>query len=170
VLTPYAPDSASREECLSPYFLLVRTGKEIAVFVTRKGGAEVLILHRSAAQGGYWHVVAGGVEAGETATAAAERELREETGLVANAEAGVEVVEYVYALTEEPADRRNEYDPSVAQVNVTCFHVTAPDEWQPNLDWEHDDHRWCEPEEAFRTLRWPATAQALRELLIREAN
>lgn len=153
-----------------PYSLVVRTGSEIAVFVTRKSAAEVLILHRSAVQGGYWHVVAGGVEPGETATAAAERELREETGLVANAEAGVEVVEYVYPLTEEPADRRNQYDPSVAQVNVTCFHVTAPDEWEPNLDWEHDDHRWCEPGEAFTNLRWPATAEALRKLLILEAN
>ena len=44
------------------------------------------------------------------------------------------MVEYVYPLTEEPADRRNRYYPSVAQVNVTCFHVTAPDEWEPNLD------------------------------------
>jgi 8-oxo-dGTP pyrophosphatase MutT (NUDIX family) len=147
----------------------VRTGIEIAVFVTRKSGAEVLILHRSAVQGGYWHVVAGGVEPGETATAAAERELREETGLVATPEAGVEVVEYVYTLTEEPADRRNQYDPSVAQVNVTCFRVAAPDEWEPSLDWEHDDHRWCDPDEAFRALRWPATAQALRELLLHEA-
>ena len=80
------------------------------------------------------------------------------------------MVEYVYALTEEPADRRNRYDPSVAHVNVTCFQVTAPDAWEPKLDWEHDDHRWCEPDEAFRTLRWPATAQALRRLLIHEAN
>jgi 8-oxo-dGTP pyrophosphatase MutT (NUDIX family) len=60
-----------------PYSLSVRTGMEVAVFLTRKSGAEVLILHRSAGQGGYWHVVAGGVEAGETATEAAERELRE---------------------------------------------------------------------------------------------
>jgi 8-oxo-dGTP diphosphatase len=69
---------------------------EIAVFVTRKSGAEVLIVHRSAVQGGYWHVVAGGVEPGETATEAAERELREETGLVADVIGEVEVVEYVY--------------------------------------------------------------------------
>ena len=150
--------------------LIVRTDIEIAVFVTRKSGAEVLILHRSAVQGGYWHVVAGGVEPGETATVAAERELREETGLIANAEAGVEVVEYVDPLTEEPADRPNHHDPSVAQVNVTCFHVSAPDEWEPNLDWEHDDHRWCKPGEAFTTLRWPATARALRMLLILDAN
>jgi 8-oxo-dGTP diphosphatase len=139
---------------------------EVAVFVTRKGGAEVLILHRSPVQGGYWHVVAGGVEPGETATEAAARELLEETGLVAEPVAGVEVVEYVYALTEEPAERRDRYDPAVAHVNVTCFHVAAPDDWEPKLDWEHDDHRWCEPREAFATLRWPATAHALRELLL----
>jgi 8-oxo-dGTP pyrophosphatase MutT (NUDIX family) len=149
---------------------MVRTGMEIAVFVTRKSGAEVLIVHRSAVQGGYWHVVAGGVEPGETATEAAERELREETGLVADAEGGVEVVEYVYSLTEEPAGKRNQYDPSVAEVQVACFHVSAPDEWEPTLDWEHDDHRWCDPEAALRTLRWPATAQALRQLLMAEAN
>lgn len=138
---------------------------EVAVFVTRKGGAEVLILHRSPVQGGYWHVVAGGVEPGETATEAAARELLEETGLAAEPVAGVEVVEYVYSLTEEPAERRDRYDPAVAHVNVTCFHVAAPDDWEPKLDWEHDGHRWCDPGEAFASLRWPATAEALRKLL-----
>jgi 8-oxo-dGTP pyrophosphatase MutT (NUDIX family) len=148
----------------------VRTGVEVAVFVTRKNGFEVLILRRSAEQGGYWHVVAGGVEPGETAAEAAERELREETGLIAEAVAGVEAIEYVYPLTEEPAGRGNRYDPSVAQVEVTCFHVTAPDDWEPRLDWEHDAHRWCSPEEAFATLRWPGTAQALRKLLMLDAK
>jgi 8-oxo-dGTP pyrophosphatase MutT (NUDIX family) len=157
-------------EALTHTLPTVRTGREIAVFVTRKSGAEVLIVHRSPVQGGYWHVVAGGVEPGETATEAAERELREETGLVAEAVAGLDVVEYVYPLTEEPADRRSQYDPSVAEVQVTCFHVAASDEWEPKLDWEHDDHRWCDPGEAFRALRWPATAQALRKLLILEAG
>jgi 8-oxo-dGTP pyrophosphatase MutT (NUDIX family) len=155
---------------MDPYSLKVRTGVEVAVFVTRKAGSEVLIVHRSPEQGGYWHVVAGGVEPGETAVEAAERELREETGLSAKPVIGVKVVEYVYLVTEEPADRRNQYDPAVAEVDVTCFHVTSPDEWEPRLDWEHDDHRWCTPDEAFALLRWPATAQALRTLLMPEAS
>ena len=56
------------------------------MFVTRRGGRDVLLVHRSPEQGGYWHVVAGGVEPGETAVEAAERELREETGLAARAD------------------------------------------------------------------------------------
>jgi len=148
----------------------VRTGVEVAVFVTRKGGSEVLVLHRSAEQGGYWHVVAGGVEPGETVREAAARELLEETGLLAKPATGVEVVEYVYPLTEEPADRRHRYDPSVAEVEVSAFHVTAPDDWEPRLDWEHDGYDWCAPDEAFALLRWPATAQALRTLLMHKAS
>ena len=143
----------------------MRTGAEVAVFVTRRSASEVLVLHRSPRQGGYWHVVAGGVEHGESATDAAARELREETGLVAEVTAGIEVTEYVYSLTEEPADRRARYEPTVASVEVTCFRVAAPDDWEPTLDWEHDGHRWCEPDEALELLRWPATADALRRLV-----
>lgn len=153
-----------------PYARSVRTGVEVAIFVTRRGGSEVLIVHRSPKQGGYWHVVAGGVEPGEAIVAAAERELLEETGLVAQVAEGLEVTEYVYALTAEPAARRDLYDPSVAQVEVTCFRVAAPDDWEPSLDWEHDGHRWCTPEEAFDSLRWPATARALRQLLLGESS
>ncbi len=138
--------------------------------MTRKSGSEVLIVHRSPGHGGYWHVVAGGVEPDEPVEEAAERELREETGLVAHVAAGVKVIEYAYALTEEPADRRNLYDPLIAQVEVTCFHVAAPDDWEPKLDWEHDGHRWCDPGEAYSALRWPETAQALRRLLMPDAT
>jgi 8-oxo-dGTP pyrophosphatase MutT (NUDIX family) len=69
-------------------FPVVRTGVEVAVFATRKRGSEVLIVHRSPEQGGYWHVVAGGMEPGEAVEEAAERELREETALVANVATG----------------------------------------------------------------------------------
>ena len=138
------------------------------MFVTRRGGREVLLVHRSPEQGGYWHVVAGGVESGETAVEAAERELREETGLVAEVSAGIEVIEYSYPLTEEPAERRNRYDPLVVRVEVSCFGAAAPNDWEPTLDWEHDAHLWCTPGEASTTLRWPETAEALRKLLTRE--
>jgi 8-oxo-dGTP pyrophosphatase MutT (NUDIX family) len=110
------------------------------------------------------------VEPGETAIAAAERELCEETGLVATVETGVDVVEHVDTLTKEPAARRTQPDASVVQVRVTCFRVAAPDAWEPSLDWEHDDHRWCEPGEAVTAIRWPATAGALRKLLMLDAN
>ncbi|MGH3049323.1 MAG: NUDIX domain-containing protein, partial [Gaiellaceae bacterium] len=76
-----------------------------------------------------------------------------------------QIVEYAYPLTEEPAERRATYDPSVTEVAVTCFVADAPDDWEPTLDWEHDDYRWCAPDEAARTLRWPETAEALRRLL-----
>ncbi len=135
------------------------------MFVTRRGDSEVLLVHRAPQHGGYWHVVAGGVESAESIAEAAERELHEETGLVAQVTVGVKVAEYGYPLTEEPADRRNRYDPSVVQMEVTCFRVAALDNWEPTLDWEHDAHRWCAPGDAFKTLRWPETAQALQKLL-----
>jgi 8-oxo-dGTP pyrophosphatase MutT (NUDIX family) len=143
----------------------VRTGAEIAVFVTRRGGREVLLLHRAPGGGAYWHVVAGGVEPDEAVVDAAKRELREETGLVAPLDTVAEVTEYAYALSEEPVERRDLYDPRTVHVHVTCYSVTAPDDWEPTLDGEHDDYRWCPPAEACETLRWPETARALRYLL-----
>jgi len=139
-------------------------GAEIAVFVTRRDGRDVLLVHRAPSHGGYWHVVAGGVELGETAAQAAARELHEETGLAATVSGGVEVTEYAYAVTGEPAEQGSLDEASVMGVRVTCFCVTAADDWEPTLDWEHDGHRWCSRTEAFEALRWPETAQALRKL------
>jgi 8-oxo-dGTP pyrophosphatase MutT (NUDIX family) len=142
----------------------MRTGAEIAVFVTRRGGREVLLVHRAPSHGGYWHVVAGGVELGETAPQAAKRELNEETGLAAAVSGGIEVTEYADTVIGEPAEQRSPDDGSLMSVRVTCFCVTAADDWEPTLDWEHDGYRWCSPTEAFEALRWPGTAQALRKL------
>jgi 8-oxo-dGTP pyrophosphatase MutT (NUDIX family) len=143
----------------------MRTGSEVAVFVTRGSPAEVLLVHRSPELGGYWHVIAGGVEAGESAAEAATRELHEESGLVAEVSNGVAAVEYAYPLTEEPAERQALYDPSVVEVGVTCFRVDAPDGWEPVLDWEHDGYHWCDVRTAVQMLRWPDTARALLELV-----
>jgi 8-oxo-dGTP pyrophosphatase MutT (NUDIX family) len=143
----------------------MRGGDEVAIFVLRRDRTEVLVCHRSDPLDAYWHTVAGGVEPGESADAAALRELHEETGLV-----GVparERTSYDYPLDEEPPHRRARYAPGVQAVHVECFLVDAPDGWEPRLDPEHDAYRWCTPEEAVDLLRWEDTATALRQLLER---
>lgn len=54
--------------------------RTVSVVVTREDG-RVLLLQRTAARGGFWQPVTGRVEAGETPVQAAQRELREETGV-----------------------------------------------------------------------------------------
>lgn len=136
---------------------------EVAVFVARRRGREVLLLRRVPAGGGYWHVVAGAIEPGESAREAAVRELREETGLVASLGDGVEVVEHVSPTTMKPPMESRAAE-SIVGVPTTCYRVSAPDEWEPELNREHDAHRWCSPRAAAEALIWPQTARALRTL------
>jgi 8-oxo-dGTP pyrophosphatase MutT (NUDIX family) len=110
-------------------------------------------------------VVAGGVEPGETAAQAAQREMREETMLEAPLRFGIGTTEYMHARNGEPAARPTENDPLIVAVHIECFCVEASDDWQPTLNWEHDAHRWCSPPTAVRALRWPATAEALGSVL-----
>jgi 8-oxo-dGTP pyrophosphatase MutT (NUDIX family) len=138
----------------------MRRPSEAFVFVRRQG--EYLILHRSPAQGDYWHGVAGALEDGESYAEAAARELREETGLH-----GVALVDlgraYTYPVDEEP-ERRPLYGPGVTEITVACFAADAPAGWEPTLDWEHDGYRWCTVEEAAQLLFWPEPRDVLRAI------
>ena len=49
-------------------------------------------------------------------------------------------------------------------VTVSCFQVEAPSGWEPTLDWEHDEARWCSRDEAEALLYWPEPREVLREL------
>jgi 8-oxo-dGTP pyrophosphatase MutT (NUDIX family) len=117
--------------------------KEVLIVVRR--GEEYLVVHRSPQNDAYWHLIAGGVENEETFAAAAARELHEETGL---------------AAVVEPLDRSFAYE----GVHVECFVAEAPEAWEPTLDWEHDDYRWCTREEGADLLYWPEPAELLRSL------
>jgi len=132
------------------------------VFVRR--GGEFLVVHRSPAGGGYWHSIAGGVEPGETELEAATRELREETGL----DAGDDLVaighRFAYSLDEEPPERRELYVPGTTHVEVECFVADVEPDWEPELDHEHDDYRWCTPAEARALLFWDDVKEALERV------
>ena len=132
----------------------MRTARETGVFVRR--GGRFLVLHR--AHDRYWHIVAGVVEEGETFAEAAARELHEETGLGPNA-----LLRHV-GMTQGylvPEATRGEYGAGIDQVTIESFAIDAPPEWEPVLNEEHDEYRWCTLEEALAILHWPETREAI---------
>jgi len=136
----------------------VRGPDEVVVVVRRE--EDYLVLRRVPERLGYWSIVAGGVEPGETPKEAARRELREETGLEA------EVVELQpslsYSLADDPPEVRARYEPWIETVTVHPFLAAAPPSWEPELDAEHDAFRWCDAEEALSLLAYETPKQALR--------
>jgi dATP pyrophosphohydrolase len=117
--------------------------RECKVMIRR--GGELLVLLRCEVDGGYWHTVAGGVEHGETYAQAAARELHEEIGLAA-----------------QPLDLDTTY--YYDDVEVHAFLVDVPAGWEPTLNDEHDEYRWCSPGEAAELFHWPETRELARTI------
>ena len=118
---------------------------EVLVVVRRDH--EVLVLERSPARGGYWNLVAGGVEPGETPADAAARELLEETGL---------------DVPVEALELRLSYDASHGTVRLDAFVADAPIDWEPVLDEEHVSYRWCSVPDAVALLAYEEPRVAVR--------
>lgn len=126
---------------------------EVMIHVRR--GDEFLVAHRSPESGAYWHTIAGKVEEGEGADAAAVRELREETGLV---------TESLETIGEFAYIRENWESQPGLRVHVKAFLVHVEPGWEPLLNEEHDEYRWLPRHEAATLLFWPEPAQLLRAL------
>jgi dihydroneopterin triphosphate diphosphatase len=120
----------------------------IEVFIVVRRGDEFLVVHRPPERGGYWHGIAGGVEEGESPEEAAARELLEETELAAQP---VPVANgFRYMLDRE--------------IEVHTFLVDVPTGWEPVLDEEHDDYRWCSQADAVELLHWPEPKELLASI------
>jgi 8-oxo-dGTP pyrophosphatase MutT (NUDIX family) len=123
--------------------------REVLVHVRR--GGEFLVVRRT--DHGYWHTIAGGVEGDEAWDDAARRELQEETGLAVARLAAIGGFEYVRESWER--------DPGM-RVDVRAFLADAPEGWEPQLDREHDEYRWCTQDAAAELLYWPEPKELLR--------
>ena len=136
----------------------MRGDQEVIVVVRREG--QLLVMRRAPERLGYWSLVSGGLEPEETPVVAAQRELLEETGLVA---AVRELpVALSYSLLDDPPSIRARYGPGIETVTVHAFVADAPPGWEPKLDAEHDVHRWCDLEDALELMVYDTARAALR--------
>jgi 8-oxo-dGTP pyrophosphatase MutT (NUDIX family) len=115
---------------------------EVLISVRREG--HFLVLLRAPWKKGYWHLAGGRVEEGESDADAAARELLEETGLEAPS-------------LDDVGD-----DLGYDDVRVHAFATEAPADWEPTLNDEHDEHRWCTLDDALALLEYEEPREVVR--------
>jgi lipoyl(octanoyl) transferase len=160
-----APAMAGVEERLASHLaeLLGRARRDepprlrtVSVVVVREDG-KVLLLRRSEARGGFWQPVTGRIEPGETAEAAARRELLEETG----ADAAVRALGYVHAFAVEPPLAAR-FGDGLVLAEETAFAARVPAGFGCTVSDEHAEHAWLAPDEALARLPYAGLRRAVR--------
>jgi lipoyl(octanoyl) transferase len=135
----------------------------VQLFKPTPRGLRYLMLRRPPARGGFWQSVTGAPLAGETDTAAAIREVHEETDYDVSANVFPLGVSYSYALRPELADRwRARYGAGVTRISVVALGAEVTSDLDPVLDpAEHDSFAWYTFEQANAVLDWPIEEDAL---------
>lgn len=130
---------------------------DVYVARPRRGGRgyEILVLRRAPARtrAGSWEAIHGSIERGERPERAAQRELREETGLVPARFYNLSRVEAFY----EHVPGRIVLIPAFAALVAAGAAVT--------LSEEHDRSAWLTPARAARRFVWPRSARAVADLV-----
>jgi lipoyl(octanoyl) transferase len=116
-----------------------------------RGDGRVLLMQRAPARGGFWQILTGRIEVGESEIAAVAREIHEETGFNPELEA-VKPLRYAHSFAL--GDR---IPPFV--IEETAF--TARVSGEPRLSDEHVAHRWVTPDEARVLLPFAGLRRAV---------
>ena len=125
----------------------------IDVYVLRGRGdaLEVLLLRRARdqARGGTWECVHGKIDDGETAVAAARRELQEEIGCAPMVLYNLSLVEQFYLHASDQL------------VLIPVFAAFVAPDAVIQLSTEHDTFLWLTPADARDQCTWPRAARAM---------
>jgi dihydroneopterin triphosphate diphosphatase len=127
---------------------------DVYLIAARTDGWRVLALQRAKHTRcpSSWETVHGHIEPGEEPEQAAEREVREETGLS---------IERLYNVTVQPFYLHRTHSVELAVV-FAAFVAPAS---EITLSAEHSRSEWLTPERALDRYVWPREREALREIL-----
>ena len=106
----------------------------------------------------FWQGVSGALEPGESFTAAALREVAEETGIVLTSVSDSRF-QHSYPIR---AEWRPFYGPEPMEVKEQVFFAKVPVDVKPTLSKEHQSWRWCSVSEAAALLTFGGNAGCLR--------
>lgn len=127
---------------------------DVYLIAARTDGWRVLALQRARNTRcpSAWETVHGHIEPGEEPEQAAEREVREETGLT---------VERLYNVSVQPFYLHQTHTVEMAVV----FAAFVPPAEEIKLSDEHSRSEWLTPERALERYVWPRERAALRDVL-----
>ncbi|HYI01776.1 lipoyl(octanoyl) transferase LipB, partial [Hyalangium sp.] len=127
--------------------------RTVSITVVRGHGAraQVLLVRRIPARGGFWQTITGRVEPGESPEHTAARELQEETGL----SVPVRALDYRHAFV------LGELLPPML-VEETAFAAWCPEGHEVRLSPEHDAHEWLDLPSAVKRLEYRGLREGVK--------
>jgi len=132
---------------------------QVVLFAETPRGREYLLLRRVDSHGGFWQTVTGSLEAGETHTDAAIREVYEETGYQPHHDALIPLG--IVNRFEIAPQWRVKYAPDVTHNEEVCFALEVARQDVLIDPVEHDAFVWVDYDTAAQMIYWESTRRAL---------